>query len=129
MKTFKFFQKQERVFTDWMDQMDDYHLGGIRPQEPAGPTTTQLHRYHKRVLDRYVHAFNLNPGQPNYNAGGLIYETVIRFINNGQLTSYNEIRSYYRIAYEYLNHGEDLISDEDHEDFVRMVEYETRFYL
>ncbi len=27
MKDFKFFQKKERVFTDWMDQLDDYHLG------------------------------------------------------------------------------------------------------
>jgi hypothetical protein len=31
MKDFKFFQKKERVFSDWMNQMDDYHLGGIRP--------------------------------------------------------------------------------------------------
>jgi ribosome modulation factor len=30
MKEFKFFQKEERVFTQWMDEMDDYHLGGIR---------------------------------------------------------------------------------------------------
>lgn len=30
-KPFKFFQKKpERVFTQWMDEMDDYHLGGIR---------------------------------------------------------------------------------------------------
>ena len=33
-----FFQKEERVFTDWMDQMDDYHLGGIRHSiEVPGP--------------------------------------------------------------------------------------------
>ena len=32
MNQFKFFQKKpERVFTDYMDAMDDYHLGGIRP--------------------------------------------------------------------------------------------------
>jgi hypothetical protein len=30
MKPFKFFQKEERVFTQWMDEMDDYHLGDIR---------------------------------------------------------------------------------------------------
>ena len=29
MKDFKFFQKKERVFSDWMDMMDDYFLGGI----------------------------------------------------------------------------------------------------
>jgi hypothetical protein len=28
MRDFKFFQR-ERVFTDWMDRLDDYHLGGI----------------------------------------------------------------------------------------------------
>ena len=33
MRTFKFFQK-ERVFTDWMDMMDDYHLGGIMTTRP-----------------------------------------------------------------------------------------------
>jgi hypothetical protein len=32
MKQFKFFQKNKtRVFTDYMDQMDDYFLGGIQP--------------------------------------------------------------------------------------------------
>lgn len=31
MKDFKFFQKKERVFSEWMDLMDDYHLGGIQP--------------------------------------------------------------------------------------------------
>jgi hypothetical protein len=31
VKDFKFFESEnkDRVFTDWMDQMDDYHLGGI----------------------------------------------------------------------------------------------------
>ena len=38
LNQFKFFQKEERVFTDWMDQMDDYHLGGIRHSiEVPGP--------------------------------------------------------------------------------------------
>ena len=32
MKDFKFFQKKERVLIQWMDEMDDYHLGGIRRQ-------------------------------------------------------------------------------------------------
>jgi hypothetical protein len=33
IKTFKFLQpsKKERVFTDFMDALDDYHLGGIQP--------------------------------------------------------------------------------------------------
>jgi len=102
MKTFKFFQKNCEV------------------------TTTQLRRYHKRLLDRYTYKFNLYPGQSNYNAGGLIFYTVQDFINGEQLTSYNEVRSYYRIAYEHLNHGEDVITDEDHEDLVRAVEYITQ---
>lgn len=32
IKDFKFFQKNKtRFFTDYMDQMDDYFLGGIQP--------------------------------------------------------------------------------------------------
>ncbi len=37
LKEFKFFQKEERVFTQWMDEMDDYHLGGIRHTERPEP--------------------------------------------------------------------------------------------
>ncbi len=95
-------------------------------QKNSEITTTQLHRYHKRVLDRYKYKFNLYPGQSNYNAGGLIFYTVMDFINEEQLTSYNEVRSYYKIAYEHLSHGEDVITDEDHEDLVRSVEYITQ---
>ena len=90
------------------------------------PTTTQLRRYHKRLLSRYTYKFNLYPGQSNYNAGGLIFYTVLDFINGEQLTSYNEVRSYYKVAYQHLNHGEDIITDEDHEDLVRAVEYITQ---
>lgn len=79
---------------------------------------THLKRYHKRLLDRYVQTFNLYPGQPNYEAGGMICHTVINFINHGQLTSYSEIRSYYRIAYEHLNHGEDIIDDLQHNGII-----------
>jgi hypothetical protein len=33
LRPFKFFQKKpETVFTEWLDQLDDYHLGGVRPQ-------------------------------------------------------------------------------------------------
>lgn len=102
MKSFKFLQKNSEI------------------------TTTQLHRYHKRILDRYKYKFNLYPGQSNYNVGGLIFYTVMDFINEEQLTSYNEVRSYYKVAYEHLSHGEDVITDEDHEDLVRSVEYVTQ---
>jgi hypothetical protein len=102
MKSFKFLQKNSEI------------------------TTTQLHRYHKRLTDRYKYRFNLYPGQSNYNAGGLIFYTVQDFINEEQLTSYNEVRSYYKVAYEHLSHGEDVITDEEHEDFVRSIEYITQ---
>ncbi len=95
-------------------------------QKNSEITTTQLHRYHKRLLDRYTYKFNLYPGQSNYNAGGLIFYTVQDFINEEQLTNYNEVRSYYKVAYEHLSHGEDVITDEEHEDFVRLVEYITQ---
>jgi hypothetical protein len=36
------------------------------------------------------------------------------------------VRSYYKIAYEHLNHGEDIITDEDHENLISMVEYTTQ---
>lgn len=29
LKPFKFFQEEERVFSEYMDRMDDYFLGGI----------------------------------------------------------------------------------------------------
>ncbi len=39
MREFKFFQKKpERVFSDWMDMFDDYHLGGIVPDPPPTPS-------------------------------------------------------------------------------------------
>jgi hypothetical protein len=95
-------------------------------QKNSETAITQLHRYHKRILDRYTYRFNLYPGQPNYNAGGLIFDTVQGFINQEQLTSYREIRSYYSLNYAYLSGGNDIISDEDHEDLVRSVEYITQ---
>lgn len=41
MRTFKFFQK-EKVFSEWMDQMDDYHLGGIMPMRWVGVDINNL---------------------------------------------------------------------------------------
>ena len=38
LNQFKFFQKKpDRVFTQWIDEMDDYHLGGIRHTERSEP--------------------------------------------------------------------------------------------
>ena len=98
----------------------------IRPfkffQKDNNPTTTQLRKYHKRLLSRYTYRFNLYPGQTNYNAGGLISDQTIEFINQGQLTSYGEVRSYYRLNYTYLSGGEDIITDDEHNEFIRSVE-------
>ena len=95
-------------------------------QKNGEVTITQLHRYHKRLLDRYVYRFNLYPGQINYEAGGLIFHTTKDFINQRQLTSYREIKSYYSLNYAHLSGGNDIISDEEHEDLVRSVEYITQ---
>jgi hypothetical protein len=74
-------------------------------------------------LSRYVYRFNLYPDQPNYNAGSLISNTTISFINQHQLTSYGEVRSYYRLNYEYLLGDEiDVITDEEHDEIIRSVE-------
>ena len=48
MKEFKFFQK-ERVFSDWMDIMDDYFLGCIQPPPP-----TRIDAFDFNVIDVVV---------------------------------------------------------------------------
>ena len=49
MRDFKFFQnKPERVFTEWMDMMDDYHLGGIQ-YRPEG-----ISNRHWNLLPDYI---------------------------------------------------------------------------
>jgi hypothetical protein len=101
IKDFKFFKKDDRI------------------------NPTKLLNYHKLIIRYYYGSrFNLNPGQPNYNAGGLIFDQTNFFINNGHITNYGEVRSYYKESYRYLNNDVDLITDEDHEELVRMVEYE-----
>jgi hypothetical protein len=52
MRDFKFFQKEERVFTQWMDEMDDYHLGGIR--HAVEIPQTQLKAFNLNVLDSNI---------------------------------------------------------------------------
>jgi hypothetical protein len=126
LKPFKFLQKKpERVFTDYMDAMDDYFLGGI-PLPVSTNETIKLHKYHKKLLSRYTYTFNLYPGQSNYHAGGMIYNTVVGFINDAQLTSYSEIRNYYKNAYGYLSNDTDIISNEDHDYIIRVAEYECQ---
>lgn len=47
MRDFKFFQRKERVFTDYMDAMDDYFLGGIQPP-------TRMEAFDLNVIDAAV---------------------------------------------------------------------------
>ena len=62
MKPFKFFQKKpERVFSDYMDRMDDYFLGGIR-EEPIPIPYEQYQGWD-------AHHNNLPPGQCPYDIG------------------------------------------------------------
>ncbi len=59
MKDFKFLQqnKEERVFTQWMDDMDDYHLGGI--QRVEGERDVRM--YHLNVM------WDINRRIPHYS--------------------------------------------------------------
>jgi hypothetical protein len=91
-------------------------------QKGNNPTPEQLRKYHKRLLNKYIYEFNLYPGQPNYHSGGLINDQTIHFINQGHITSYNEIRLYYVENYRFLSNHTDIISDDDHHEFIRSVE-------
>ena len=70
MRDFKFFQK-DRVFSEWMDSMDDYFLGGIHPTHP----------YERPVNPNYYRTISLNDlvervrqtvADPNYVAASHI---------------------------------------------------------
>jgi hypothetical protein len=61
VKDFKFLQgKSERAFTQWMDEMDDYHLGGIR--HAVERPVPQLKLFNLGVVD------NILGRIPSYNA-------------------------------------------------------------
>jgi hypothetical protein len=86
--------------------------------------TNELKRYHTSLLNVYRNRFNLYPGQEHYISGSLITNTVNYFIDEGQLTSYREIRAYYHAAYELLC-GDDIITDEMHRGFIRSATWTT----
>jgi hypothetical protein len=69
LKPFKFFQKEERVFTQWMDEMDDYHLGGIR----------SFYGISGQRAVRFVHQFNQSPAD-NRAYEIIIEDTVYKII-------------------------------------------------
>lgn len=79
----------------------------------------ELKRYHTSLSNAYISHFNLYPGEENYISGGLITNTVDHFINDGQITSYGEIRFYYAESYRFLTNDTDIISDDVHYGFVR----------
>lgn len=83
MKPFKFFQKKpERVFSDYMDRMDDYFLGGIT----SATTETGL------INEGWdAHRNNFPPGQCPYTIGTRERELWMRgWSNREDNTSINE---------------------------------------
>ena len=85
----------------------------------------ELRRYHTSLLNVYRHRFNLYPGEENYISGGLITNTVNHFINDGQITSYGEIRFYYAESYRFLTNNTDIITEEMHRGFIRAATWTT----
>jgi hypothetical protein len=86
MRDFKFFQKEERVFTQWMDQMDDYFLGGIRhaievPRPPLKPFTLNLFTEVFGRIPSYALAFESS----NVDDYEVIRGTTISQFINGEL--------------------------------------------
>lgn len=55
MRNFKFLQPDEkhRVFTDYMDAMDDYHLGGIPLPQPQPVEQMQISLLENEQIIRY----------------------------------------------------------------------------
>ncbi len=94
MKTFKFFEGEatkQRVFTDFMDALDDYHLGGIplptthHLEEPA----TRLMRpftlnVHTEVFGR-IPTFLLAIESSNLDDYEVLRGTTIGILTNGEL--------------------------------------------
>jgi len=85
MKTFKFFvNNKERAFTQWMDEMDDYHLGGIRHarETPA----QQLKTFNLNVLstpDMFarIPSYNIVIEPNDYSANQIRHGTIDDLIN------------------------------------------------
>lgn len=92
MKDFKFFQKKpERVFTQWMDEMDDYHLGGIRP---TWMQRQQLDETNPRYYDCDGLVFE-GVGEIKYDPVNLLpcKHLLFRHIEDGDIVEGNRIYS------------------------------------
>lgn len=66
IKPFKFFQNNKtRVFTDYMDQMDDYFLGGIQPTVRWRTANGLTHPIHTISIDHIVSIIRCMDGDGN----------------------------------------------------------------
>lgn len=86
-----------------------------------GPTMEQLLTYNRRLKDAYIFNLSLPEGDNEYRALVFINQTTREFIQGGQLTSYNEIRSYYHVSFENMavNIYGTVITDLEHESLTR----------
>ncbi len=83
---------------------------------------TLLRSYLRRIDTLYREHCRI-PSQGNlYQASIELYFQVQEFIGNEQLTTYDEVRSYYDIAYSESMDVRNLIGDEIHNRFINEVE-------
>lgn len=95
MREFKFFQKKpERAFTNWMDQMDDYHLGGITPAITENNLINEGFDAHRS---------GFSPGQCPYDIGTRERELWLRgWSNREDYTSIDETYPEYYNTDEFI---------------------------
>jgi hypothetical protein len=85
------------------------------------PTVAQLLNYNRRIRCAYINMLNLVEGSDEHTAVVYINETTSDWINEGQLTTYGEIRSYYQVSFENMsvNIYGTVITDAEHEFLIR----------
>lgn len=85
------------------------------------PTVAQLLNYNRRIRCAYINMLNLLEGSDEHTAVVFINETTSDWINEGQLTTYGEIRSYYNVSFENMavNIYGTVITDTEHEFLIR----------
>ena len=102
MQPFKFFQKK-RVFSDWMDMMDDYHLGGILPQDPFQDFAKRFFRDYTQGRDFTYQSMR------TATASFHVREIFIRDgITHGHIDCY-PIEGNYRISYTLAKYQHDVL--------------------
>ena len=101
MRTFKFLRENKRFICD---------------------DKTLLRSYQRRIDTYYKRHCNIPNNGNIYQASMELYFQVQDFIQNEQLTTYNEVRSYYDIAYTDAMDVRNLITDDIHNQYVYAVE-------